>query len=556
MWSIIIITAVLTACIIIPLCLKKAKKSADTSSDKIQYKPEEILKSIGVEVSNIHNKESYLAIYQGGNFIFNFKEDTDYLDVIYPGFEYFPFEHIQKALMAANNINYKYATWTCYVEKTNEGCEKKQFKVSLSARLKLMESLPRLQTHLKNTLGSAFRIARSFCDILAKDIQQSTEAENLFFNDAVFNAKLNYIRNLNRLGQLKDISNKRPDPPTLSVSNLLKLYGNTNFGCLQSMLLTCNEHTEQWTDIDKIIHFDVREYIRSHPNAQEIHHLTLNLCFEQQELLVALSKAKGSTPRTLFFSVNLLRSGNDLNTYTEKRASVYSQTLMEVRLSDPEKDYWEAKYTVDDAQDKAQSGKMAELNDEQLLILANTDPTTQLSLYWGKKYYNNHCYLQSLFHFGQVHHYLTGKCKDWNKKERELYYEICYYIGSIYMELNMLEKAFYYLFIAQSQRFDAAIELMDCLCYMNDPNAKAYIYSTLEQTIKQMHESEEEAEKLSDLYRLLKRRYAHVLVCRREWEEAKIFLGKMIENGEDIEFAQNELNYIERNQEKEDSANS
>lgn len=554
MWSIIITVAILTICITIPLSLKKAKEKDDASSNKTNYKPEVILKAIGVEVIQAYHKESYLTVYQGGNFIFNFKKETNYTDIIYPGFEYFPFEHIQKALMAANHINYKYATWTCYIEKSSEENEKEPFKVSLSARIRLSSSLPLLQDQLKETLGSAFRIARTFCDILAKDIQTATENEKIFFNDAVFNNKLNYIRNLHLLGDLYAPQSNATESSVLSVHNLLKLYSDEESGCLQSMLLTCNEQTEKWTDIEAILHFDIREFIRKHPDTLHIHHLILHFSFELQELLVSLSKAKGSTSQTLFFNVHIIRSGNDLTTHTRNRSSIYSQSLLEIRLSDPDKDYWEAKYTIDDAQDKVQSGKTAELNDEQLLILSHTHPSIQLSLYWGKRYYNHQCPIQSLFYFNQVHRSLTAHCKDWKKKDKELYYEICYYIGSIYMELNMLEKAFYYLFIAQSQRLDAAIGLIDCLCYMEDPNAKSYIYSTLEQTIRQMHESEEEAEKLTELYHLLKRRYAHVLVNRKEWNEAKLFLNKMIENGEDVEFAQNELNYISKQQEKEESS--
>ena len=552
MWSTITIIFIIIS-IITPFLLITTKKRIKHPSYKIQYKPEDLLKSIGVDISNIHNKESYLTTYQGGNFIFNFKKDVDYIDVIYPGFEYFPLEHIQKALMAANNINYKYATWTCYVEKTNEDIEAKQFKANLSARLKLTENFIQIQNYLKETLSSAFRIARSFCEILTREIQESTETEKFFFNDAIFNAKLEHIRNLNYLkNENEKQENKHTVSPILTISNLIALYKNIDLGCLQSMLLTCQEKTEKWTEISKIMHFDIREYIRKRDDAQEIQYLTLTLCFEQQELFVHLTKTKGSTLHTLFFTVNILRSGSELDTCTGRHTSVYSQTLMEIRLSNPDKDYWEAQYIVDDAQDKVQSGRITELNDEQLLILANTNPTIQLSLYWGKKYYNKHCYLQSLFYFHQIHQQLIKKCKDWNKKERDLYYTICYYIGSIYMSINMFEKAFYYLFIAQGQRFDAAIGFMDCLCYMNDPNAKEYINSTLEQTIKQMHESDEESEKLSGLYQLLKRRYAHVLVSRKEWEEAKMFLTKMIENGEDIEFAQSELDYIRRNQEKEE----
>lgn len=552
MWSIIIITAVLTAGIIIPISLRKAKTSVKSASTPLHHKPEDILKGIGMEISATLNKGSYLTVYQGGNFICHFKEGTNCMDIIYPGFEYFSFEHIQKALMTANNINYKYAIWACYIEKANEEHGKGQFKASLSARWRVQENLPQFQEQIREALGSAFRIARSFSSLLVKEISESRESERTLFNDTLFHAKLNQIQWANSIRQYKEESNTPPISSALSLSYLLTIYKEADFGCLQNLTLIHNETIERWTDIETITHFDVREYIRKQPDPSSIHHLTLQLSFEKQELLIALSKIQGSTPHTLLFNVNILRSGNDIQARSSKRLPTYSQTVMEIRLSEPDKDHWEAQYLIADAEDKIKSGQINELNDEQLLILAHTNPSIRLSLYWGKKYYNHHCHIQSLYHFGQIYHSLKGQCRDWKKKDRELYYEICYYIGSIYMELNKMEQAFYYLFIAQSQRFDAAIALMDCLCYMEDPSAKSYIHSTLEQTVRQMQESEEEAEKLSDLYHLLKRRYAHVLVNRREWEEARLFLTKMIENGEDIEFAKNELEHIRKNRQNDE----
>lgn len=551
MWSIIIITAILTIGILIPILERKAKTSSTSTSAPRLHKPEDILKGIGIEISAILNKESYLTVYQGGNFICNFKEGTNCIDIIYPGFEYFTFEHIQKALMTANSINYKYAIWTCYIEKENEEHEKALFKASLSARWKIQENLPQLQEQIKEALGSAFRIARSFSSLLTKEISESKESERTLFNDTLFHAKLHQIQWVNSTRQCQEEKKAYQMPSALSLSYLLTIYKEVDFGCLQNLTLTYNETTERWTDIEAITHFDVREYIRKHPHPSSIHHLTLQLSFEKQALFIALSKTQGSTPQTLLFNVNILRSSNDIQSCSSKHLPTYSQTVMEIRLSEPDKDYWEAQYLIDDAEDKIQSGKINELNDEQLLILAHTNPSIRLSLYWGKKYYNHHCHIQSLYHFGQIYHSLKSQCRDWKKKDRELYYEICYYIGSIYMELNRMEKAFYYLFIAQSQRFDAAIALMDCLCYMEDPSAKSYIHSTLEQTVRQMQESEEEAEKLSDLYHLLKRRYTHVLINRKEWEEAQLFLNKMIENGEDIEFAKNKLEHIRKSQQKD-----
>ena len=70
----------------------------------------------------------------------------------------------------------------------------------------------------------------------------------------------------------------------------------------------------------------------------------------------------------------------------DNRGPISSRTMMEIRLADAEKDYWEAKYMIDEANDKINTGKSDELTDEQRLVISYTNPVSQLALYWGKKY--------------------------------------------------------------------------------------------------------------------------------------------------------------------------
>jgi tetratricopeptide (TPR) repeat protein len=229
----------------------------------------------------------------------------------------------------------------------------------------------------------------------------------------------------------------------------------------------------------------------------------------------------------------------------DNRFPSHVHTLLEVRLTDAEQDYWEAKYMIDEAMDKSKSGQMNDLSDEQRLVLAIVQPSLQLDLYWGKKFYNKQCYFQALYHFNRVFENLRKNCNSWNDNVRNLYDEISYYIGFIYTDLKMYDRAFYYLWPAQSNGdINATYEFVNCLCNMKDVGAKGYISSKAKEVTELMNKSEEEVERLLPLYNFLRRRYVYALIDREELDEAEEMLNEMIKEEQDLEFANGELEYI------------
>ena len=181
------------------------------------------------------------------------------------------------------------------------------------------------------------------------------------------------------------------------------------------------------------------------------------------------------------------------------------------------------------------------------MVLSYANPISQLALYWGKKYYNNRCYFQSLFYFNQVYWHLKNLKQEWTDEQDRLYYEICYYIGFIYVDLKMYDRAFYYLYMAQSQHIIGATqEFANCLCNMNDPSAKQYLHTKISEVVDIMNKSEEDAERLIDFYLFLKRRYVYVLIEQGNYDDAENLLNKMIENEECTDYAKGELEYIKK----------
>ena len=335
----------------------------------------------------------------------------------------------------------------------------------------------------------------------------------------------------------------------------MQLYGEVDFGCLLSLKIVQGDQVERVTDIGEVTSFDVRNYIRQHATPTTLDSIVLIYEFEHQELFVTLTKAESSTDNTLSYVVNVVRSGGELDKFMDNRMRVSSRTMLEVRLGDEDKDAWEVKYMIDDAMDKVNSGKENELTDEQRFAIAHTNPKIQSDLYWGKKYFNNRCYYQALYHFNRAFRVFSSlPIDEWSAELRELFFEVSYCIGFIYADLGMNDRACYYLNIAKSSdHIDHIQEFINCLCNMRDLSALQLVMSYINDIREKMEANEAEVERLMPMYQFFQRRYLYLLVEFRRWDDAEKQANFMIKNDIDAEFAKGELEHIHKMREKDNT---
>lgn len=534
--------------------IRKERIDAMYLTNKV-HTPDEIFEAIGAEVKEkLENKDytqsNYMIAYQGGYFGFIFTEDSRWVDITFHAFECIKYEYFNKIMMEVNSLNYKYCGWNCYLSLSGDENTQKPLNANLAYRFVLNGSLKQIKDSLKQILEQAFFIARDFRDELQEQISKQEELDDEFFTDTAFNNKIAYIQRLKETNHLNGLNEEYTESSVLSVDRLVKYFDNVDFGCLLNMRIIKGDQVTEIKDLSEIQTFDIREYIRKQPDAATVKSISFIINFEQQELLINLTKTSGSTEKSLFFVVNIVRSGSELDDYMEDRFPYSARTLLEIRLTDAEQEYWEAKYMIDEAMDKSKSGQMNDLTDEQRLVLAHTQPTMQLDLYWGKKYYNKQCYFQALYHFNRVFENLKSQCKSWNGEMCALYEEICYLIGFIYTDMKMYDRAFYYLWSAQvNGKISGMQEYINCLCNMKDVSVKGYIRSKAKEVTDLMNK-DEEGERLLPLYNFLRRRYAYALIDRDELDEAEEMLNEMIANEQDLEFAKGELEYIKAIKEK------
>ena len=556
MTELIIGIGVFAALIIFYWCCKRDDTPQNTIKEQT---PVDIFRALGAvlhgdEEDEDGSRHTYLVEYQGGIFMFVFHKDSPWVFLRFYEFKECGYEHLHKALEAANNINTTQGAWNCGISKKESDTDGTPIlTANLEYLFSCVSNLEQMKGELQVLLGGAFSLARDFSDELDKAIKEDEEKDEMFFNDCAFNNKLATISRQLEAHHTDEETEDDDTPFFLSVHQLVQLYEDVDFGCLLSLKIVQGDSVEHITDISTITAFDVRDYIRQHAAPTTLNSIVLIYEFEQQELFVNLTKAKGSTDNTLYNIVNVVRSGSELDQFMDNRARLSSRTMLEVRLSGEDKAAWEVKYMIDDAMDKVNSGKENELTDEQRLAVAHTNPTIQSDLYWGKKYYNNRCYYQALYHFNRVFNaFRFLPINEWHEDLKAVFFDVSYYIGFIYADLGMNIRACYYLNIAKtSDRIDHIQEFINCLCNMRDLSALQLVVSYINDIREKMDANEAEMERLMPMFQFFQRRYLYLLVEYKKWNEAEKQANYMMKNDIDVEFAKDELEYVRKMREED-----
>lgn len=143
-----------------------------------------------------------------------------------------------------------------------------------------------------------------------------------------------------------------------------------------------------------------------------------------------------------------------------------------------------------------------------------------------------------------------------NDNAKDVYAKLGLYIGTIYMELGQFEKAHYYLDIASNFKVSIGgiTEFTNCLCNINDPFALNYIDNTIKRISEIINNSEDGNEHLEGLLDFLFRRMAFTLINHKGYDTAERILKDMIKNERNVDFANNELAYIQKVKEENSSS--
>ena len=506
------------------------------------FTPEKVLGALHVEVLEKGDEGYYLVAFQGGVFMFLFEKDK--LNMMYNDVVECIYSDSLKAALIANDMNSTYSVWSCYLHYATEP-EKKPVKVCFSQMIPLISNFEKTIKAIHGILVSVFPICREFRDRFQKVKKDTTNLDNLL-NQKDFANKLELAKRLIEVNGFDMLSNEMPPSSHLKMEAIAHLFDDTRFGQLQSVRIIVDDEVQKLIERADMESFDLREYIRSYPSPQSLITLTVIASFEVQNVIINLKKLPGSTNKSLFFSLNVMRSGVDDDSISLIHTSVSFRDTLEVRLTTENEDYWEVKYMLDEARQKSSGQDLTNMTDEQKMLLIQLTPTLQEDLYWGFKYFNDDCLYQSLFYFKRI--YYNFKVHTDNKIDKRLHGDISLYIGIVYCRLKRYELAYYYL--DHSNKYDSILAsewYVNCLCTMRSPSAYKYIKHML-RSIANNLELDDVSESLREdyykYYLFLKRRLVQTLISDERYFEAEDLLKQMIKDEENVEFSMKELKLL------------
>lgn len=478
----------------------------------IQEFREALLKHLNVEIKDT-GEDIYYVAYQGGNFSFAFSKDNCCLNITYPSFAEIKYEKFNKSLEAINSVNLRHY-WTSFL--TYSGDTEIPISASCNYFCALHSSPEESAKAISDMLIEPFYIAREFNDELGKHDERSPLITDVMH-------KLQYDSLHMQLEQTGD-----DEPKKTTVSHLLELTKDVDFGCMLGLRVVREESVETISEPGTILAFDFEEYVKEHH--KECDRFTFLLDFEKDSLVVDIHKNAGGTERHLIYNMSAVRSGGYLD---EKCSSYCFCTMFEVHLTTAEEDYWEAKYMLEEMAADAAFCNYASSLDEH----------TRFSMYWGMKFYNNGAYLQALGHLKKVYHSIPDPQ---DEKTIHAYCFVSEMIGSIYMRLGMPDTAIsYMLSLAMGMCIERLYPLVaSCFSCTNDIAALDGLMKMRHSIIESMGKENESVYNAVDtmkVYLLLNRKIVELLIKRGKKDEAKDFLENMIRNGEDVEWANTAL---------------
>lgn len=490
----------------------------------------------------VHDGNWTYGTYQGGYFAFWSDEEGRRLEIQFNKIYTCALENLYKVMEIEDKMNDK-ELWTTFHNVNYDAQNGEQVEVSLRHTFVMYKmSLQQVADTLKSVLPHAFVVRDTFMG-LRKQIDEVNPDFEEHHQKELFSANVDFIRNRARMELPFDTSEQEAEttPESLwKVSEIIacNMYGAQ--GCLNAMTLIVDGKAETITDLQQIQQFSIRDYVLEHFDGQNLNSIILRLDFEHQDLLIHMRKAKGCTGKTLFYDISTLRSSCG-----EDGGGVGSTNMGEIRLADTNEDYWEAKYMVDDAMDKWNSGRYNELTDEQRMVVDCVLPTCRTDIYWAQKYYNKKCYAQSLFYFNRVFKHLQKQLPGADESTQDLYGFVALALGRIYMDLAMYEQAYYYLQIARAEGY-GAIDLGFCMLYLENPGALDYIRDMLRSVTEEMQSEEgAAAETLQAIHLHANRLLIFALISKDKFFEAKSLLQDMKAQDYDTEFVEEKLAEVE-----------
>lgn len=221
--------------------------------------------------------------------------------------------------------------------------------------------------------------------------------------------------------------------------------------------------------------------------------------------------------------------------------------LIAYDTKEPHQRQTEFDYQWKEVQEAIDQGRR--LTEEQIFFGFCKWPNVGFCLYWGRRFFESRRFYEALAYLENAYHALNEHFHYLDKKGREKFYELCYYIGCSYGELRSYQRAYFFLDAAFSQNnLRYASAYVNCLVNSGDFRATHVIDGLIRnlQTTLEQEDEEQSQEQLQSFMKFLQRRKGYVLIGQNQLDEAELLFQSLLSDPDSEEYALTELAYIQK----------
>lgn len=193
-------------------------------------------------------------------------------------------------------------------------------------------------------------------------------------------------------------------------------------------------------------------------------------------------------------------------------------------------------YMWNEAQDKLTEGDYAKLTPEEMLIADCSEANLARMLYWGRKFFLNKRYYEAISYLKNAFETLKPRFHTLSDKWREHFFELTYYLGFSYAQLQQYKMAYYYLDALQPlNKINYTMELLNVLVLSNDFRAMPFIQrlnADLQEILNKLDEADEKRPSMEALAQFVRFHQGVLLVKWGEIDEAEKIFKELVNTAE------------------------
>lgn len=505
-------------------------------------------------VNEDSGEKDYHFTYQHGDFHLLAREGRSFVRIHFLFFLEAPMGHLDNVRYACNEFNQHYGEF-----KAVYSLDEKQHHIHLHimSSFRLTSSSPQQDEEFVLTLSQCFEAARVFRQIY--DSIQEHDIQNLEENNAMTKREMFLARQTEWTHQQMKFRWSANETEHQTIGRLLEtLFEGKSYKIGRLRIIT--EKQKILTDVSEVANFDLTDVlIRKAEDetalfVRETATLILEASFASetmQEYLIHLH-AEDEAEGVLYMRLTFVEPQHPVSpTHSQ---SIKANTKDGVRSfliacdsGDIHHREAEFEYQWRELQDAIDNGR--KLSEEQLFLSFCKWPNVGYSLYWGRRFFESLRFYDALAYLENAYKALNGHFHYLDKKGRDRFYELCYYIGRCYEELHCYQRAYFFLDAAFSQnnlRYTSAY--VNCLVNSEDFRALHVIEGLMRnlQISLEQDDEEENQDRLRSFIKFLERRKGYVLIGQHRLDEAEQLFQELLDDPGSEEYALTELAYIQK----------